>query len=92
MFFNRILLCAILAAIKYNEDDYYSNVFYSKVGGITLSEINDLELAFLSGIDYSLYISNKEFISYIGLLKELIRGDDEHDNYNNDDENSLISF
>ena len=33
----------MVLAIKYNEDDYYSNKYYAKVGGINLEEINTLE-------------------------------------------------
>ena len=33
----------MLLAIKYNEDDYYSNKYYARVGGISLCELNELE-------------------------------------------------
>ncbi len=46
-----------MIAIKYNDDDYYKNEFYAKVGGITIKEINGLESEFLQLINYKLYIS-----------------------------------
>ena len=35
---HRIILTSLVIAIKCNEDEYYSNSFYAKVGGITLKE------------------------------------------------------
>lgn len=49
---NRFLLTSILVSIKYNDDDYYKNEYYAKVGGVTLSEINKLEEEFLELMDY----------------------------------------
>ena len=40
---HRIILASLILAIKYNEDDYYSNEYYAKVGGIALKELNRLE-------------------------------------------------
>ena len=40
---HRIILASLMLAIKYNEDDYYSNEYYAKVGGIALKELNRLE-------------------------------------------------
>lgn len=53
-----------MAAIKYNEDDFYSNQYYSKVGGVTLQEINALEDEFLKMINFSLWIDKQEFDKY----------------------------
>jgi hypothetical protein len=51
-------------AIKYNEDEYYDNKFYAKVGGVTLKEMNILEISFLKLIDFKLYISEEIFETY----------------------------
>ena len=40
---HRIILSCMILALKYNEDDYYSNKYYAKVGGISLKELNELE-------------------------------------------------
>lgn len=47
-----------MVAIKYNDDDYYKNEFYAKVGGITLKEINALENEFLSLINFAFYVDD----------------------------------
>lgn len=33
---HRFLLACILISIKYNDDDYYKNAYYAKVGGVSL--------------------------------------------------------
>jgi hypothetical protein len=57
-------LSALLASIKYNEDDFYSNLYYSKVGGISLNEMNNLEDDFLQKIKFNLWIDIEEFSKY----------------------------
>lgn len=60
----RIILSYILIAIKYNEDDYFSNEFYSKVGGITLQELNVLEFESLLLIKHTLFVEKGFFYKY----------------------------
>ena len=48
----KILFSSLIIAIKYNEDEYYDNKFYAKVGGLTLKEMNNLEINYLSLIDF----------------------------------------
>ena len=64
------MLIAILIAIKYNEDDFYSNTYYAKVGGITLKEINNLESEFLSLINFNLWIDFEIFTKYQNYLEQ----------------------
>ena len=65
---HRIFFCAILVSIKYNEDIIFDNDYYSKVAGLNLSEINKLELEFISILDFNLYIDSQEFESYKQLI------------------------
>ena len=48
---HRIIISSVLLAIKYNEDDYFSNMYYAKVGGTSLKEINFLEIEFMKFIN-----------------------------------------
>jgi hypothetical protein len=61
---HRVLFTAIIAAIKYNEDDYYSNSYYSKVGGVTVKELNTMEYEFIKLIKYTLFIKTDLFEKY----------------------------
>ena len=56
---HRIILGCMILAIKYNEDEYYNNEYYAKVGGVSLDEMNDLEDASFNLIDHNLFIRRK---------------------------------
>ncbi len=57
-------MASVIVAIKYNEDDYYSNVFYAKVGGLSLEEVNFLEYEFLKLIDFEVFVDCKVYSLY----------------------------
>ena len=87
----------MVVALKYNEDDYFSNFFYAKVGGITLKEFNILEYKFLYSLDFDLFIDDETFLKYKIYLENdgAIGNDDnidDNDNNNNNanDGNELI--
>lgn len=54
----------MLVAIKYNEDDYFANEFYAKVGGITRVEMDRLEYEFLALVDFKLFVDEEIFNKY----------------------------
>ena len=68
---HRLLLTAIVLAIKFSDDIFYANQHYSKIGGINCRELNLMESSFLKGIDYSLYILPDTFNEYKRNLKML---------------------
>ena len=61
---HRILFSSIIMAIKINEDDYYSNNYYSKVGGISVKELNGLEYDFVRLIRYNLFVNQEIYEKY----------------------------
>ncbi|KAI9320659.1 cyclin-domain-containing protein, partial [Dichotomocladium elegans] len=44
---HRMLIASIVVAAKFSSDIFYSNARYAKVGGVSLSELNRLEIEFL---------------------------------------------
>jgi hypothetical protein len=56
-------------AIKYNEDDYYSNDYYAKVGGISLQEVNSLEIECVKLLDHKMWIDEDFYQKYENYLK-----------------------
>jgi len=66
---HRLILTSCLIAIKYNEDDYYSNTHYSKVGGISMQELNILEDEFIVGLDWNVWVDKDLFDKYNSYLK-----------------------
>ena len=61
---HKIFLISVVFAIKYNEDNYYTNSFYSKIGGIKINEFNELEKKFASIIDFQFYVKKSLFDKY----------------------------
>ena len=79
---HRIILTSLVIAIKCNEDEYYSNSFYAKVGGITLKEFNILEYKYLCSLDFRLYIKEEVFLKY---KKHLVGSGEENEEEEEDD-------
>jgi hypothetical protein len=77
---HKLILASFILAIKYNEENYYSMAFYSKIGGISLSELNNLEFECLILIRYNLFIQPKLFDKYYKDLMSLKNDDDEYEN------------
>ncbi|CAD8114239.1 unnamed protein product [Paramecium sonneborni] len=66
---HRFLMIAIVLAIKFQDDDYYRNDYYSKIAGITLKELNQLESELLELLNYDLYISKDRYNNYLKKLR-----------------------
>ena len=81
----KLILASMIIAIKYNEDEYYSNKFYSKLGGVSISEIIFLEYNFLSLIHYNLFVNNELFKKYNEYISSADSDEDEYDNDNDKD-------
>lgn len=67
---HRLVFACLIVAIKYNEDDYYSNEYYAKVGGITLKELNLLEYNILILLDFNVFIDDLVYESYENQIKD----------------------
>lgn len=65
---HRLMLVAYMLASKFFNDTFYTNTRYAKVGGISNTEINILEIQMLDLLDYNLYISMNEFDQCIAKL------------------------
>ena len=56
-----MLIVSLLVATKYFDDKYYENSYYAKVGGIKISELNELEKQFLLLINFELYVTEDSY-------------------------------
>ena len=65
---HRLILGCLILAIKYNEDVYYNNEYYAKIGGVPLDEINTLEYKSFELIDQNLFISDDIFEKYLAYI------------------------
>jgi hypothetical protein len=59
----------MMLAAKYHDDLFYNNAYFSKLGGLAVSELNSLELEMLNILDYDLFVSNKLFEKYYVQLR-----------------------
>ena len=61
---HKIIFIAIVLSAKYNEDNPLSKKLYSKIGGITPKEFDNLEIKFCKYINYRLYIKESLYNKY----------------------------
>jgi len=66
----RLLITSITIAAKMFDDNFYSNKYYSTIGGLSVSELNSLEVAFLSGLEFDLSISHPAYLTYFSELRK----------------------
>jgi len=52
-------------AVKYNEDNYFDNKYYARIGGITLKELNYLERTMLGLMEYQLHVLPQIYEAYL---------------------------
>jgi hypothetical protein len=61
---HRLLFGSVLISIKYNEDTYYDNKFYSEIAGVKLKELKMIEYSFLELSDFNVFVDKGEFEQY----------------------------
>eukprot|EP00252_Welwitschia_mirabilis_P026520 TRINITY_DN8731_c0_g1_i1.p1 TRINITY_DN8731_c0_g1~~TRINITY_DN8731_c0_g1_i1.p1 ORF type:complete len:270 (+),score=34.18 TRINITY_DN8731_c0_g1_i1:79-810(+) len=70
---HRLLITGTVVAAKFMDDVYHNNAYYAKVGGISTSEMNQLELEFLFRIGFKLNVTLAAFESYcLHLQREVL--------------------
>jgi len=65
------LVCLLLAA-KFFEDQPCDNGYFATVGGVSLQELNSMEIRFLTLVDFRVSVSQWEFNMYSKLVEESI--------------------
>lgn len=72
---HRLFLAAMVVAIKYCNDFYWDNTEYATIGGITLGELNKLELIFAHQLmDWRLFVDTERDEEYRDLYLAAILG------------------
>jgi hypothetical protein len=62
---HRLLLTSIMIFNKYHDDIHFSNKYWSRVGGISLKELNKLELHYLEINNFNINTSLDNYNKYI---------------------------
>ena len=82
---HKLILAAFILAIKYNEDSFYKMNHYSKVGGVSLSELNNLVSEYLLLMKYNLFVDTKLYDKYNNDLMSLKYNDNDDSNENEEE-------
>lgn len=69
---HRLFLAAFVVASKFIFDNYYNNDLLSKVGGVSKSELNKLEVEFLFAIEFNLVIDTNIYEKYLTEIRKKI--------------------
>ncbi|KAH0766151.1 hypothetical protein KY285_002022 [Solanum tuberosum] len=67
---HRLLITSVMIAAKFMDDMYYNNAYYAKVGGISITEMNFLEVDFLFGLGFHLNVTPTTFQTYCAYLQK----------------------
>ena len=69
---HKLILISFVLAIKFNEEYFETNKFYSKIGGINLNSFNILEIKVLKIINYDLYVYEDIYLSYLNQFSNFL--------------------
>ncbi|KAI7902627.1 cyclin-domain-containing protein [Cokeromyces recurvatus] len=61
---HRLIIAGVMVASKFFSDVFYTNTRYAKVGGLSVAELNNLELEFLKLNSYNLTVPVSELQKY----------------------------
>ncbi|RDA91090.1 hypothetical protein CP533_2996 [Ophiocordyceps camponoti-saundersi (nom. inval.)] len=67
---HRLIIAGVTCASKFFSDVFYTNSRYAKVGGLPLSELNNLEIEFLVLNDFRLAVPVEDLEAYATMLVE----------------------
>lgn len=74
---HRLLLTSMVVAAKFFDDTYLYNSFYAQVGGVSLQELNKLELKFLTALRWELYVDRENYDRFNAVVLAQTRSKDE---------------
>lgn len=65
---HRFLITAILTSVKFMDGSNYGNPHFANMGGISVSEMNELEVDFLFGLRFNLNVKPTTYNGYCSFL------------------------
>lgn len=63
-----MLITSVVVAVKFCDDQYYSNKHYARIGGIKCGELNEMENELLDLLLYDLHVFPETFEEYLAKL------------------------
>ena len=67
---HRLFITSVVLAAKFYDDTFYNNKFYARVGGLSVKELNELELEFLFRMKFDCNVIPEEFREFSFILYE----------------------
>ena len=67
---HRLILVGVRVASKFLNDVHFDNKYYAEIGGISVTELNFLELAFVYALAFRLYVSDSDYARVRRRLEE----------------------
>ena len=67
----KLLFISILISLKYNEDEIYSNNYYSQIAGVSIEELSKLEYEYAILLNFNFFINDEIFNQYKYVLEGL---------------------
>ena len=67
----KLLFISILISLKYNEDEIYSNNYYSQIAGVSIEELSKLEYEYAILLNFNFFINDEIFNQYKYALEGL---------------------
>jgi len=61
---HRLLITSIMLGAKFFDDQYFNNEYFGKIAGVSLKEINLLEIEFLFMINFNLFVETDMYETY----------------------------
>ncbi len=71
---HRLLITSVMVAAKIRDDQYYSNEFYASIGGVSLKELNELEVLFLEGCGHRMWVEPQEYTDWLQAMEAATYG------------------
>ena len=61
-------MSGLILAVKTYEDHFYCNSLLSKIGGVDLKDLNNLEVSMLKLLDFSTFINEEDYEIFSSVL------------------------
>lgn len=68
---HRMLITSVVLSAKSRDDEYYTNTYYAKIGGIPASELKTLEIEYINLLDWDCWLDRDAFEETVAMLTEL---------------------
>ena len=65
---HRLIAAGLVLALKYTQDQYYTNHHYSKIAGVPLRELNSMEFDFFQRVNYNINAKPETVCAYFEQL------------------------